>query len=310
VAPRPPGAARARRGAPARPPGAEQARGPHGHPARRGGAADDRGRVRAARGGRRAGRSAAEVVQPLEWTPGADALLRTPFDAIQRRYGGRFAEWEGWDWISDFGDPLAEHHAVREAVGVWDESPLRKWAFRGPDALAAADFLFTNDMSTLQVGQVRYGAFCDERGRMLGDGTVLNGGDGPLGILAVTALESDGDHFRQVCAGRFDVEIVERTAELPHVQVQGPRSRELLVALTDAPVADLRYFRFLPDPVTVGGVPGATSRARATRASSATRSSVRRGCRGALPGPARPGRQPRHPPVRLAAVESIRIESA
>ncbi len=196
------------------------------------------------------------VVAPLEWTAGTDALDRTAFDPILRRYGGRFAEWEGWDWISDFGDPIAEHHAVREAVGVWDESPLRKWAFTGPDALAAADFLFTNDMSTLQVGQVRYGAFCDERGRMLGDGTVLNGGDGPLGVLAVTALESDGDHFRQVCAGRFDVQIVDRTAQLPHLQLQGPRSRELLAALTDVDLDALRYFRFLPEPVAVGGVPG------------------------------------------------------
>ena len=188
--------------------------------------------------------------------PATDALDRTPFDAIQRRYGGRFTEWEGWDWISDFGDPLAEHHAVREAVGIWDESPLRKWQLRGPDALAAADYCFTNDMLALEVGQVRYGAFCDERGRMLGDGTVLNGGDGPLGVLVVTALESDGDHFRQLCAGRFDVEIADLTPRLPHLQVQGPRSRELLAGLTDADVEALRYFRFGPEPVTVGGVEG------------------------------------------------------
>ena len=129
----------------------------------------------------------------------ADATLRhTPFDAIQRRMGGTFAEWEGWDWISDFGDPIAEHHAVRETVGVWDESPLQKWLFRGPDALAAADYCFTSDMAGLQVGQVRYGAFCDERGRMLGDGTVYNTGDNDKGILVVTALSTDGDHFRRV----------------------------------------------------------------------------------------------------------------
>ena len=65
-----------------------------------------------------------------------------PFDAIQRRHGRRRSrEWEGWDWISDFGDPIAEHHAVREAVGIWDESPLRSGYFVGQDALAAADRL-------------------------------------------------------------------------------------------------------------------------------------------------------------------------
>jgi aminomethyltransferase len=182
-------------------------------------------------------------------------LRHTPFDAVQRRMGGTFAEWEGWDWISDFGDARGEHHAVRETVGVWDESPLQKWLFRGPDALAAADYCFTSDMAGLAVGQVRYGAFCDERGKMLGDGTVYNTGDNERGILVVTALSTDGDHFRTVCAAKgLDVEILERTDEMPHLQLQGPRSGELMSSLTDADVESLRYFRFLED-VTIGGVP-------------------------------------------------------
>ena len=188
--------------------------------------------------------------------PATGTLLHTPFDAVQRRMGGQFAEWEGWDWISDFGDPIAEHHAVRETVGLWDESPLQKWLFTGPDALAAADYCFTSDMAGLQVGQVRYGAFCDERGRMLGDGTVYNTGDNDRGILVVTALSTDGDHFRRAIADQgLDAEVVERTAEMPHLQLQGPKSRELLASLTDADIASLRYFRFLED-VTIGDVPG------------------------------------------------------
>ena len=109
--------------------------------------------------------AAPEPVNPYSLV--SDAVLRTAFDGILRRQGGTFAEWEGWDWISDFGDPAGEHHAVRETVGLWDESPLQKWIFKGPEALAAADYCFTSDMAGLQVGQVRYGAFCDERGRML-----------------------------------------------------------------------------------------------------------------------------------------------
>ena len=73
-------------------------------------------------------------------------------------------------------------------------------ALHGPDALAAADYCFTSDMAGLAVGQVRYGAFCDERGKMLGDGTVYNTGDNERGMLVVTALTTDGDHFRRVTA--------------------------------------------------------------------------------------------------------------
>ncbi|MDX6521516.1 MAG: aminomethyltransferase, partial [Gaiellales bacterium] len=173
-----------------------------------------------------------------------DGLLRTGFDAIQRRMGGNFAEWEGWDWISDFGDPVAEHHTVREAVGIWDESPLRKWFFKGKDALAAVDYCFTSDMAGLEVGQCRYGAFCDEQGKMLGDGVAFRGKDAK-DMLVVTALDTDGAHFRRICK-RFAVEIVDATLDMPHLQVQGPRSRELLAACTDADVEGLRYFRFIP----------------------------------------------------------------
>ena len=122
--------------------------------------------------------------------------IHTAFDAPQRALGCEFMDWEGWFWPSHFGDPLAEHRAVREGVGVWDESPLRKWDFRGPDALRAADRIFTNDMFGLEVGQIRYAPFCDADGKMVGDGTVFNfGGDH---AWVITALDSDLDHFREV----------------------------------------------------------------------------------------------------------------
>ena len=189
---------------------------------------------------------------------GTEGLRLTAFDAIQRRQGGSFAEWEGWDWISDFGDPLAEHHAVRNAVAIWDESPLQKWIFRGPDALKAVDYCFANDMASMQVGQARYSCFLDEHGRMLGDGVAFNSGDpAGAGIVVVTALASDVDQFRRVSKQQgFDVEILDRTEQWPHVQVQGPKARDLVASLTDFDVASLKYFRFTTEPITIAGIAG------------------------------------------------------
>ena len=141
---------------------------------------------------------------------------------------------------------------MRESVGIWDESPLRKWFFTGADSLRAADRIFTSDMAALDVGQCRYGPFCDEQGKMLGDGVVYRGKTAD-DVMVVTALDTDLDHFLRV-TGDLDVEITEHTFEIPHLQVQGPRSRELLAGLTDADVESLRYFRFFPEPVTVAGV--------------------------------------------------------
>jgi aminomethyltransferase len=186
-----------------------------------------------------------------------EEITKTAFDAPQRELGADFVDWEGWYWPNQFGDPIAEHHAVRNDVGVWDESPLRKWDFRGPDALAAADRIFTNDMLGLEVGQIRYAPFCDENGKMVGDGTVFRFADDHAWVI--TALDSDLDHFRHV-AGELDVEMEPLTERLPHLQVQGPRSRDLLAEVCDADVQGLRYFRFWPEQVSVGGVPCWVSR--------------------------------------------------
>ena len=186
-----------------------------------------------------------------------EEITKTAFDGVQRELGADFMDWEGWYWPNHFGDAVAEHRAVREDVGVWDESPLRKWDFRGPDALAAADRIFTNDIAGLEVGRIHYAPFCDEKGKMVGDGTVFKFADDHAWVI--TALDSDLDHFRQV-AGDLDVEMEPLTERLPHVQLQGPRSRELLAGVCDADVGSLRYFRFWPEQVQVGGVPCWVSR--------------------------------------------------
>jgi len=182
-------------------------------------------------------------------------LNRTAFDTAQRELGATWTDWEGWAWAAEFGDPVAEHQATRTACSLWDESPLRKWDLRGPDAVALADVLFTNDMAALEVGQVRYGALCDEQGKMVMDGTVFRlAGDH---CLSITSYDSDLAWFKQVASDRgLQVQIEDRTAQMPHLQVQGPKAREVLAPITEgADIGTLRYFRFLHEGVRVGGVP-------------------------------------------------------
>ena len=185
---------------------------------------------------------------------------RTAFDDVQREAGASWTDWEGWAWAEDFGDPIAEHHATRRACNLWDESPLRKWDMRGKDALALADALFTNDMASLEVGRVRYGALCDDEGQMIMDGTVFKLAEDHC--FSITSYDSDLDWFRQVAADRgLDVQVEDVTAQMPHLQVQGPKARDVLGPITEgAEVASLRYFRFVPEGAFVGGVPVMLSR--------------------------------------------------
>lgn len=182
-------------------------------------------------------------------------LHHTAFATAQRDAGATWTDWEGWAWAADFGDPVAEHQATRTTCSLWDESPLRKWDLRGRDALALTDALFTNNMAALEIGQVRYGAMCDEQGKMIMDGTVFRLADDHC--LSVTSYDSDMAWFQQVASDRgLDVQIEDRTAQMPHLQIQGPNAREVLGPITEgADVGTLRYFRFIHEGVRVGGVP-------------------------------------------------------
>jgi aminomethyltransferase len=190
-------------------------------------------------------------------TEGTGESRKTAFHATMSKTAAGFMDEAGWWWVTGFGDPDGEYEAVREGVGVWDVSPLNKWDFRGVDAPEAAQRVHTNDVLGMRVGQVRYGGFVDEDGLLVDDGTVFKHADDHLWV-ATNGLDHE-EYFADATKG-LDVSIDYIAPELPHLQVQGPRSRELLQELTDADLGSLRYFNFLPDQVKVGGVPVILSR--------------------------------------------------
>ncbi len=184
------------------------------------------------------------------------ASIRSPFYDVAASLGASFMEEGGWCWIEGFGDPDGEYLAVRDDLGVWDVSPLNKWEFRGPDALVAAQAVHTNNILGLEIGQVRYGALCDSSGLMVDDGTVYRLADR---VLVMTNGADRMEHFAEATAG-LEVEIEPVTRSMPHLGLQGPRSRQALGALCAADISRLGYFRFIPEPTTVGGVPCLVSR--------------------------------------------------
>ena len=98
----------------------------------------------------------------------------TPVQQLQTELGVEFYEWDGWPWPSNFGNPVEEYLAVRNGVGIVENSGLRKWELRGPDALRAADAIVTQDCSEMPVGRVHYTPVCNDDGMALDDITVFH----------------------------------------------------------------------------------------------------------------------------------------
>ena len=181
----------------------------------------------------------------------ADGPIRSVYHDVQAEQGAEFEDFDGWLWTATLGDVAAEYEAVRKDVGMWDVYPLVKWDFRGPDALAAVQRVFSNDLSSLEVGQVRYGAFVDEHGLMVDDGTVYKLADDHCWVM------TNSFGYEEWFGGAFEglaVTFEDRTRQMPLLSVQGPRSRELLQGLIEADLSSLRYFRFWPEPVQIAGI--------------------------------------------------------
>jgi aminomethyltransferase len=186
-----------------------------------------------------------------------EEALKTAFHDVIVAAGGTHVADGGWMWTENFGNVREEYDAVRDDVAVWDVSPLNKWDFRGPDALQAARRVHSNDILGLDVGQVRYGAFLDEDGLMVDDGTVFKVAEDHAWVM--TNGKDHDEYFREALKG-LGVEFEWIAPRMPHLGVLGPRSREVVQELTETDISGLGYFRFIPQPVEVGGVPVYLSR--------------------------------------------------
>jgi heterotetrameric sarcosine oxidase alpha subunit len=131
---------------------------------------------------------------------------------------------------------------VREAVGICDVSTLGKIDVQGPDAAAFLDFVYTNTISTLPVGKVRYGLMLREDGHVMDDGTCARFGEGHFVITTTTAAAAlVMRHLEFVAQGLrpdLDVQLVSVTEQWAQFGVVGPKSRDLLNDLLDAPISD------------------------------------------------------------------------
>jgi aminomethyltransferase len=159
-----------------------------------------------------------------------------------------YREWSGYYAASSY-EPHHEHeyNAIRNAVALIDISPLYKYRLSGADASRLVDRVITRDLGKVGVGQVIYTPWCDERGKVLDDGTVSRLGDN---LFRWTAAEPNLRWFHQNAVG-LQVEIEDISEKVAALALQGPMAARLLRQVAEADIDGLKYFR-----VTSGRIAG------------------------------------------------------
>jgi len=177
--------------------------------------------------------------------------------AAQGACFGETAGWERPNWYAPagvkaeyaysygrqnwFDYSAAEHQAVRNAVGIFDQSSFAKFVVQGPDAEAVLNRISANNMS-VPVGKVVYTQWLNARGGIEADLTVTR--EAPDRYLVVTAAATQTRDFswlqRNIPADARAVAI-DVSSSMAVLGVMGPRSRELLSQLTDADMSPAAF---------------------------------------------------------------------
>ena len=101
-------------------------------------------------------------------------LLHSPLHEVHLALGAKMADFGGWEMPIEYpaaigGGVLAEHQAVRNAVGLFDVSHLGKALVAGIGARAFINSCFTNDLDRISAGEAQYTLCCDESGGVVDD---------------------------------------------------------------------------------------------------------------------------------------------
>ncbi len=174
----------------------------------------------------------------------------TGFHSRTAKLTSNFTEYNGYWLANRFNNhgPIDEYWACREGVIATDLSPLRKFEVLGPDAEELLQTCVTRDVRKLSPGQVVYTAMCYENGGMIDDGTVFRMCE--TNFRWIGGNDYGGIWLREQAKQRgLNAWIKSSTDQLHNLQVQGPKSRDVLKQIIwtkpdQTPLEDLAWFRF------------------------------------------------------------------
>ncbi|NRA44310.1 MAG: glycine cleavage system aminomethyltransferase GcvT [Oligoflexales bacterium] len=147
----------------------------------------------------------------------------------------KLIDFSGWKMPISYDGVLAEHHHVREKVGIFDVSHMGEFWIRGRDAQTYLQYLTINDVNKLDVGQGQYTAICNENGGMIDDLILYKTGEEEFFACVNAAnITKDFEWFKQG-ASRFERVDLENASEgWSQIAVQGPNSEAAVLSLVNA----------------------------------------------------------------------------
>ena len=172
----------------------------------------------------------------------SESLQRSPLHDEHLALGARLVPFAGWEMPVQYSGLIAEHHAVRQNVGVFDISHMGQFIVSGPCALAFLNSALTNDLARLAPGQGQYTLLLNDQGGVIDDLIAYRTSDREFFLVVNAArIAEDWAQLKGLLAARAEdeprVELADLSPACGGLAIQGPKSREVFHAVfgPDAP---------------------------------------------------------------------------
>ncbi|MGN8132871.1 glycine cleavage system aminomethyltransferase GcvT [Paenarthrobacter sp. 22069] len=168
-----------------------------------------------------------------------------------KKAGASFTDFGGWQMPLKYESELAEHHAVRNAGGLFDLSHMGEVWVTGPDAAAFLDYALAGKLSAVAVGKAKYSLICDADGGIIDDLISYRRPSPEEGVDKYLVVPNAGNAAvvaKELLerSANFDVTVEDASAETSLIAVQGPISEAILLKLVPAEqhalVRELKYY--------------------------------------------------------------------
>ena len=171
---------------------------------------------------------------------------RTPLYDIHARTASKMVKGGGeYMFPFSYTSPVEEHINTRTNVGMQDLSTMGEVDIKGPGAERLINRLLVNEVRDMHPGQIRYSTMCNEWGGIIDDITVYKFGDEHFMIVTSSGPRLKSAQWISEHASGMSAYVTDQSGSIALISVQGPRSRDFLLAITqEADLENQKFFWF------------------------------------------------------------------
>ena len=153
-------------------------------------------------------------------------LKRTPLHDIHVALGAKIVPFAGYEMPVQYPTGItAEHNAVRKACGLFDVSHMGEFLITGPEAVEFVNFVTTNNVAALEIGQVHYSSILNDRGTIEDDCLVYRSADHVMMVVNASNKDKDFAHISKQLS-KFDVKLEDISENISLLAIQGPEAQK------------------------------------------------------------------------------------